>query len=108
MLLGASAIRHRLIYHPVNSTPYPEWRVSKKIKININDCIKSNYLMQINCNDFFHAIFDVLGSEEICFTLSFNCNLPHVLKQDWGNGFCRTKGDSINFTNDSNLKQMCW
>ena len=59
--------------------------------------------MQINCNDFFHAIFDVLGSEEIRFTLSFNCNLPHVLKQDWGNSFRWTEGDFIKFTNNDVL-----
>ena len=36
--------------------------------------------MKVDSDDLLHAVFDVLGGEEIRFALSFDRDLPHVLK----------------------------
>ena len=45
--------------------------------------------MEVDRNDFFHAVFDVLRREEVRLALPLHGHLPHVLQQNRGDGFGR-------------------
>ena len=47
--------------------------------------------MEVDRDDFLHAVFDVLRREEVGLALPLHRHLPHVLQQNRGDGFGRTE-----------------
>ncbi len=54
--------------------------------------------MQIDSDNFFHAIFYHLRREEVRLALPLHGHLPHVLEQDRSNGLRRTGQIQLNLS----------